>query len=240
MGASGILRVDESFLVTMNARSERNPWEEETFKYDSLHLRIRKCLREVVRLQPKSVLELGCGVGILRNELLRSLPRVAYYGCDVSEEAVRKLNDPNIVRVDLHKEPLPFEGQRFSCVVGSGIFEYIPDLASFLAQVRDRLEENGALVASYYNMTHLYRRIRDLLGLSVSRHSEWRNTLSPSQFTEELEKAGFQVEKWIPVDIRIGKPKVRTRQNALAECLNDWSPLKGLLGSQIVFVCRRK
>jgi len=71
----------------MKREIRRNPCKEENFRYNRLHLQIQKFLREVLILKSKSALERGCGIGILRNELLRRAPEVHYFGCDFSCEA---------------------------------------------------------------------------------------------------------------------------------------------------------
>jgi len=117
----------------------RAPWETQTFSYNTFHLRLQKCLREATAAAPRSILELGCGVGVLRQRLLEQMPDVDYYGCDVSHSAVEQLADPQVVQCDLNLDPIPFYPSKFDCVVGSGILEYIAALPDFLVAVRERL-----------------------------------------------------------------------------------------------------
>ena len=117
-------------------------------------------------------------------------------------------------------------------------FRYITEIEGFLNCIRGRLQPKGILVATFYNMTHINRRVRNLLGLRVSHHAEWKTVCSPRHFENLLSGAGFRVEGVVPVDMRIGRPKIRTGQPAMAEKFNKFSPFKYLFASQIVFVCR--
>ncbi|MBE7488034.1 MAG: class I SAM-dependent methyltransferase [Candidatus Omnitrophica bacterium] len=178
-----------------------SPWETETLRYDKLHLRLRKCLEQVVDCHPGRILELGCGIGILRNAIRQALPDIDYFGCDISQTAVSALQDPQVVRADLRSEPLPFGEILFDCVAGSGILEYVEDLPGLFASIHSRLTPNGFLVASYFNMHHLYRRVLATLGGSPHRHGEWRNNLSLAELGRILSDNGFQVIRWVPVNL---------------------------------------
>lgn len=217
-------------------------WEHETFAYDRLHVRLQKCLAEVVALRPRSVLELGCGIGVLRAAIHDALPQTDYFGCDISHAAVAQANDPRVVRVVLGEEPLPFPDRRFECIVGSGLFEYIADLPAFLAAVRARLADGGALVCSFYNMEHLYRRLRRWLRRPNYSHPEWKNHLSPRAFVHLLEGAGFRVVRSRPVDVGVWAPREASMQETAAQAavctVIGRTPLRHLLAYQMVYVCR--
>ena len=219
-------------------------WEEETFSYDQLHLRLQRCLAEIEALHPRSVLELGCGVGILRAEILRVLPQVGYFGCDISQAAVTQINDPHVVRVVLGEEPLPFADRTFDCIVGSGIFEYIADLPAFVRSLHGKLNHGGALVCSYYNLVHLYRRVSEILGRSEYSHPEWKNRISLREFARVLESAGFVLERSRPTDVGLFRPRGakshETLPRALASRIIGRTPLQYLLAYQNVYVCRKR
>jgi SAM-dependent methyltransferase len=215
-------------------------WETETFHYDKMHVRLQKCLDEVIAAAPSRVLELGCGVGLLRGELKRRLPGVQYFGCDISSAAVAQINDPQVVQADLENGPLPFPGEKFDCVVGSGVFEYVTDLPQLFTALHDRLEPGGLLVVSYYNMHHIYRRLLKGLGLKPHHHPDWKSDLRPEEFAGMLEEKGFQVTYIIPANVcltRMSGPK--TYQHPLVSRIQSRMPLKSLLGHQLIYVARK-
>lgn len=216
-------------------------WETETFNYSKPHVRLLKCAEEAARDSPKSVFELGCGLGLLREELLRRLPDLDYFGCDVSHAAVAQLDNPQIVQTDLRADPLPFSGVTFDCIVGSGVFEYIEDLGGLFAELHSRLNPNGRLVASYYNMRHAYRRVLHALGKKPHRHPDWRNDLSPGEFRMLLERAGFRIEKVLPVNVCLTWMRgPKESQRALVSHLQARMPLKELFGHQLIYVGRKR
>lgn len=222
--------------------STPSPWETETFRYDKLHLRLRKCLDEVVGCHPARVLELGCGVGILRRAILEALPGVEYYGCDISQAAVSTLRDPRVVRADLRTDPIPFEGLHFDCVVGSGILEYIDNLSGLFESIHARLAPDGCLVSSYFNMHHFYRRVLKKVGLSPHRHPEWRNDLMLSELDRIMTRSGFQVTRWTPVNLCLTRVRrIRTDEPdwyaRLGMALPWWA--KAAFAYQVVFHARR-
>jgi SAM-dependent methyltransferase len=216
-------------------------WETETFRYNSLHLRLQKVLREVAAVKPANVLEIGCGVGVLRKEILRLLPGIDYFGCDISHSAVSAIAHPRVVQADLIRDPLPFPGTAFDCVTGSGILEYLPDLESFLGQVRSRLRVGGTLVVSYYNMRHLYRRCLLALGVTPHRHPEWKNDLSLSQFEEVMARRGFEILKRVPVNVCLTRMKgPKAYQAPWVSKMQERAPeaLLNLFAHQMIYVAR--
>lgn len=224
----------------IQGESAARRWEREAHNYNMLHVRLRLIRDEVLRLAPVSVLELGCGTGVLRGELLAGLPHLKYFGCDVSESAVAALGDPNVVRVDLNSEPPPFAGQRFECVVASGTLEYICDLPGLLSALRERTTAGGGLVVSYFNMRHVWRRLQQLRGRVPHRHPTWVNDYSLREFGGLLRAAGYSILRRIPSNLGLrGSPSVgQERWSAPALRRLRGLPLVGLFAHQMVFVCR--
>ncbi len=215
-----------------------HPWEDETHRYHMLHVRLRLVLEEVIAARPSSLFEVGCGVGILRAALLRELPGLRYFGCDVSQSAVDALADRNVVRADLNDDPLPFAGQRFDCIVGSGIFEYVAEVPRLLAELRQRTLPGGRLIVTYFNMRHLYGVQQRLRGLPPFRHPTWRNDYSLAEFRGLLRAAGFAVRDEIPSNLGLrDSPSIgEERWNERALRLLRRVPLVKLFAHQVVFV----
>lgn len=168
------------------------------------HVRLRLVAQEVAAVAPSSVFELGCSVGVLRAELLRRLPKLRYHGCDFSQSAVDSIGDPNVVRVDLNKDPLPFADRTFDCIAGSGVFEYVKDLPRLFTELRRRLAPGGRLVATYFNMQHVYRKFVRVRGRQPFRNPTWLNDYSLAGFRDVLQSAGFAVRKEIPSNLGLG------------------------------------
>ena len=65
-------------------QNHRSYWEQKSLKYDCLHPRMRAMAEQVVRLAPRSVLDVGCSTGEMGRAIQAGLPTAAYYGCDIS------------------------------------------------------------------------------------------------------------------------------------------------------------
>lgn len=70
--------------------------------------------REIKNLHPKSVLEIGCGTGIMRE----SLPGIKYVGCDM----VDSFGADKVV--DVLDTPWPFKDKEFDLCYSQGLMEH--------------------------------------------------------------------------------------------------------------------
>jgi predicted TPR repeat methyltransferase len=178
------------------------PWETETFEYSTLHRRLRTVRDVVVALRPRSVLELGCGVGVLRESLLAAIPDVDYWGCDISESAVAQIADCHVVARDLNADGLPFGARSFDVIVGSGIVEYVQDPVALFAAAQARLNANGHLVVSYLNMRRYARYALTRRGpRRMPDHPDWKNRFTFGQFEESLTASGFADVRITPIGL---------------------------------------
>ncbi len=180
-------------------------WERESQRYNWMHIRLRLVLGEILKVAPTSLFELGCSMGALRAELLRRLPGLQYCACDVSQSAVAAIDDPNVLCLDLNRDPLPFADRTFDCIAGSGIIEYVADVPALLAGLRERLRPGGSLIVSYFNMHHVYRQMQRLRGRRPYRNPTWLNDYSLRQMRQLLRAAGFAVCDQIPTDLAWGR-----------------------------------
>ena len=98
------------------------------------------------------LLEVGCGGGVFLQEALRSGCRAA--GVDHSEEMVRVARDQNreaiaegrLEVVQAEADRLPFPNPAFTCAVMTGVFQFLPDPITGLAEIRRVLLPGGRLV----------------------------------------------------------------------------------------------
>ena len=176
-----------------------HPWEMETHSYNKLHYRLSILLNQVMQLQPRTLLDLGCGVGVFRSELLKRYGNyIEYYGIDISKSAVKSINDPKVVVADLNHY-YPFQDEIFDCIVGSGIIEYVIDLDAFMRDTRHRLRDNGHFIVTYFNMNHFWRISQAILGRKPYSHPQWKNELSYSQLRGAFHTSGFRICREVAV-----------------------------------------
>lgn len=187
----------------MGTAAARDYWEQKSVAYDCLHDRLWVMLREVTRLQPRSLLDVGCAAGEVARAVLARCPGIDYYGCDISHAAVAKLGRPNVVQCDLNHTGVPFANRRFDCVVASGICEYVRNQGAFLRQLAERLVPGGHLIVSYVNTGHIARRWRRFLGKRSRDNATWQALVSLPQFETLLANAGLTVQRRIATNGRL-------------------------------------
>jgi SAM-dependent methyltransferase len=126
-------------------------WSEENLKYSEPHFRMRKVARLVGRLArsgENDLLDVGCGPATMSG-LMPS--NVHYYGIDISipEPA------PNLLEIDILKQPIAFRGMKFDFVVAQGLFEYLGEHQSQkFAEIAAVLKDDGKFVLTYQNFDH--------------------------------------------------------------------------------------
>jgi 2-polyprenyl-3-methyl-5-hydroxy-6-metoxy-1,4-benzoquinol methylase len=149
--------------------------------------RVSTFLAELARLRPGSVVDLGCGKGLLLEEIRRQLGSVDLVGVDLSAPQVEAnrtaMPDIDWYAADLVADDLPEElSGRFEAVVASEIIEHVEDAEGFLANARRLARPGGELLLSTQSgpVRETERRVGHI------RH------FTREQMSELLEAAGWQ------------------------------------------------
>jgi len=103
-------------------------------------------------LEPASILDVGCGSGLLAKKL-KVLPYKSYLGVDLSAEAIAQAAPVADARTafavaeagDFHSD------RRFDLIIFSQIMNYIPDPDAMLARYARYLTPQGRIIVSLYN-----------------------------------------------------------------------------------------
>ena len=103
-------------------------------------------------LEPASILDVGCGAGLLAKKL-KVLPYKSYLGVDLSAEAIAQAAPVADARTafavaeagDFHSD------RRFDLIIFSQIMNYIPDPDAMLARYARYLTPQGRIIVSLYN-----------------------------------------------------------------------------------------
>ena len=107
----------------------------------------RHIREKVTGMNPRTVLEVGCGDGYFVGNLPASIP--VRVGCDLSERAIAfaRAFHPNC---QFSASDVGELGEKFDIVAAIEVLEHIPDdlIASFFCKLSERLEENGRIVLS--------------------------------------------------------------------------------------------
>jgi hypothetical protein len=136
-------------------------------------------------------------------------------------------------------DAIPFAGEAFDCIAGSGILEYLDDPSGVLCALRPRMTDGGRLIVSYFNMRHVSRVVGTFFGRTPHRHPAWRNELSLDDCRAAFRNAGFAVLDEIPSSVGLrGSPSIGGELlTARAVRAMRRFPLIDHLAHQKVFVC---
>jgi SAM-dependent methyltransferase len=114
-------------------------------------------------IEPRRVLEVGCGEGELAERISREL------GCDVlaldqSERMVQLTGAGGVHAVVGDVQALPFADGQFDCAVAAWMLYHVPDLERALGELARVLRAGGRLVAVTNAFEHLHE-LKELLGI---------------------------------------------------------------------------
>lgn len=114
----------------------------------------------------EAVLDVGCGYGSWARETLARCGR--YVAADLSLGMLHALDLPEIERLNLDVQRLPFAHQTADIVLANYMLYHVPDRDRALAEIARVLNSGGRLVAatnSRHNMAELFQLERQALAL---------------------------------------------------------------------------
>lgn len=167
--------------------------------------RERECLRDL------SVLDLGCGGGLISEPLARAGARVTGIDAEKKSIAIARVH-AQAAGLDIdyqctNPENLAALGQRFDAVVSLEVIEHVADVDAFIGACAELIRPGGALVLATLNRTAkslLLAKIGAeylLRWLPIGTH-DWRKFLKPSELAAHLRRhrlelgdvAGFEYD----------------------------------------------
>lgn len=123
----------------------------------------------VARLEPASILEVGCGPGEL-SERLRVELGASVVAVDISPRMVELARDRGVEAHLGNVEGLPFPDASFDCAVAAWMLYHVPDVDRALGELVRVLRPGGHLVAVTNYLDHL----SELRALATDRpNPEW-------------------------------------------------------------------
>jgi ubiquinone/menaquinone biosynthesis C-methylase UbiE len=123
-------------------------------------------VEELERLEPRRVLEVGCGWGELAERIAQEV------GCDVvaldlSPRMVELARERGLDTVVGDVQKLPFAAGEFDAVVAAWMLYHVPDLERGLAEIARVLRPGGSLVA-VTNATRDFHELWELVGRDLA------------------------------------------------------------------------
>ncbi len=157
---------------------------------------------EVRRLQPKTLLEVGVGTGILLNQYPIDTKIV---GIDLSEEMlviaenkIPTLNNKTIELILMDAEQMSFPDNTFDCVVMPYILSVTPSPSQLIAEARRVCKQDGCImVVNHFSGSGFWWFLEKLFK-NVAEKIGFRSEFS---YQEHIESQDWQIKKVISVNL---------------------------------------
>ena len=152
--------------------------------------------------EPSSLLDVGCGEGVLVQRWAQSLPETRFVGIDLVEESIQagwaEHEAPNLEYRTMPAENLPFADDEFGLATAIEVLEHVPDPEHTLAEMA-RCAERHLLVSvprePLWRMLNMARGAYiPQLGNTPGHLNHW----SKRSFTKLLSRYGQVVEARSP------------------------------------------
>ena len=125
----------------------------DTYDTGSFYKYPRDChphvLREIETMEFHSLLDLGCGTGVILKSLCDKYPDVKFAGLDISEKMLSKARERVGAKADLtlgDAENLPYPDDSFDLVTCSESFHHYPNPQKVFSGVRRVLRKGGKFI----------------------------------------------------------------------------------------------
>lgn len=154
---------------------------------------------DYVKLQPRRVLDIGCGTGMAAEKLLKRYPRAEVIGLDFAEPMLRHtrkrgrwLRRPRCVCGDLDR--LPLASQSVDLIFSSSTMQWSQDPAGAIAQMHRILRPGGLLMFSSFGPDTLTELRQAWSGIDASSNVPSRHVhdfVDMHDYGDMLMSAGF-------------------------------------------------
>lgn len=162
-------------------------------------LKINTFQRLISKLNPKTILDVGCASGRMANEVSKIFPKAKISAIDIYSNAInfgkKKYPNINFKLSDAHK--LPFKKNSFDLVICYEVIEHVIDPGKVLAEIKRVLKPNGRAIVAMDSGNWLFRIIWFISEKTISK--VWQGAhLHPFKHIElekEIKKATLKIIK---------------------------------------------
>ncbi len=154
-------------------------------------------LVEMIDFQPKKILELGCGSGLLTENLVKKFDTTTFDAIDIVEDCEKYIKEisPNINFYHSDIETFNFQN-KYDLIISNAVFQWVEDLPLFIESLKKCLNPNGILLFSTFGTDNLLE-ISKLTGegLMYRTVQELNSLLHPQEIYEDKILLNFDTPK---------------------------------------------
>lgn len=146
---------------------------------DYIDERLRVIVKLAEQLQPKQILDLACGRGLLMELLRERMPLTRIVGADISVTSLNQASAKGfeVAQADVSQE-LPFATGSFDCVIFGETIEHLIDPDFALEEISRVLSLHGTLILTTPNLASWFNRLLLLFGVQpIFTETSTRTTL---------------------------------------------------------------
>jgi 2-polyprenyl-3-methyl-5-hydroxy-6-metoxy-1,4-benzoquinol methylase len=163
----------------------------------------------IVKSDPRNLLDIGCGKGIIEYLLPEN---IFCLGCDIVEEAIgsaRLLNQHKKNRqflvCDVEKTLPSYE--KFDVIVISEVLEHLSDDEEALRKMRNLLADEGMLIITVPNSERIVNQFASLLGQPICQEKSHLREYTVPEINALLNRCRFKTQAAIGICLQLPKEK---------------------------------
>ncbi|PRR80947.1 class I SAM-dependent methyltransferase [Clostridium vincentii] len=149
-------------------------------------------IRRVNDINPKSLLDVGCGTGNILLKLCGN-KNIKLYGLDLSEKMIETAENKLNGRAELKvgdAEFMPWQENSFEVIICNASFHHYPNPEKVLLEMKRLLKENGKVVIGDPTAPLILRQAMNLF-CKISNNGDYK-IYSKKEIKELLIKCGFK------------------------------------------------
>lgn len=187
-------------LVKERFKKSLDTYSENSFVQNQMAENLIKMANPIKKFD--SILELGCGSGLLTQKLINNFEFETYDAVDIVDDCAKYINTISDRINFINKDIEEFSSdKKYNLIISNATFQWVEKLPDFLNKIYENLEENGMFIFSTFGVDNL-KEIKQVTkeGLGYFSCEEMKNILqeyAPFSLREEIVKMSFPSAKEI-------------------------------------------